>query len=122
MSEQLLNKPEIEFRATRWRVLREFYPAYGRRLGEIYIEEVRQSETDPSAVRYAVRMNHWAWSKSGKWDFEPRPSERTEAWLDKHRWDDLESAHAAAAKAAAKMLKEGDRIAREAAERPMDIG
>ena len=97
--------PEIEFWATRYRVLREFCPAYGQVSGGVFIDEVRQKLGGSVLIRYAVRMRDgWALSHSGEWDYEPQPSSRTDEWLDAHRWDDLHSARKAASEAAKVIL------------------
>lgn len=46
-------------------------------------------------------------SKSGKWDYEPTPSRRTDAWIKAHRFDTREEAFAAARKAIEKVAKRG---------------
>jgi hypothetical protein len=55
-----------------------------------------------TGTRYAVRAHGCALGRSGaklKWDYEPRPSSRTDRWLETHRWDTLEAAMDAALRA-----------------------
>jgi hypothetical protein len=46
--------------------------------------------------RWAVRNSGYCLNKSGTWEYEPQPSSRTDEWLDTVRWDDADSAIAAA--------------------------
>lgn len=35
---------------------------------------------------WAVLRNSWCLSADGEWEFEPRPSERTDEWIASHRF------------------------------------
>jgi hypothetical protein len=104
MGEQT-QRPEIEFTPTQYRILKEWYPAYGRIAGGIFIEEAEQRD---GSIKFAVRMRHWELSKSGEWDFAPASSERTDEYLASHRWDSLDEAKDAAWVAAQKVGRKAD--------------
>lgn len=43
-------------------------------------------------IRFAIRQADACFSKDGVWEFEPIPSNRTEEWLDRFRFDTWEEA------------------------------
>lgn len=45
-------------------------------------------------VRYAIRQGGLCLNKNGKWEYEPLPSSRTEAFFRRCRWDRFEDAYA----------------------------
>lgn len=49
--------------------------------------------------RYAITDGHCCLGRDGEWDYEPLNSERTDEWLDEHRFT-LEEAQELAAKVA----------------------
>lgn len=40
---------------------------------------------------WAIRKGPLVLLRSGKWDYEPQPSSRTDAWLAKARWTESEA-------------------------------
>jgi hypothetical protein len=102
-SEELSEKPSIEFTPITWRVLEQFYPSYGRVSGGVEIREMQRPDGPP---RYAIyRSFGRALSHSGKWDYEPIPSSRDDEYLVTHRWETLDRAREAATLAAQEMLE-----------------
>jgi hypothetical protein len=94
--------PQVEFEAVRWRILEEFYPEFGRRLGDIYVEEVQGH----GGVKYAIRMRSCCFGQNEEWEYEPMPSSRTDEWLAEYRWPTLTKARQAAQREAERMLRE----------------
>lgn len=72
---------------------------------EVHVELVGQMDGPP---RWAVRRRHYCIHRSGRWDFEPQPSSRTDRWLSSHRFD-LETALRLAEKAAPALVLNGRR-------------
>lgn len=65
--------------------------------------------------RWAVTRHRWCLGADGEWDFEMRPSEREDAWLDAHRFDldtALRLAHEAAPAVEANGITAADVAAR----------
>lgn len=48
--------------------------------------------TGDGIKRWAIREGSCCLNHKGKWDWEMSPSNRTKAWLAKHRWTDLDKA------------------------------
>lgn len=81
------------FRADRWL----FEPSENTNApyDEIIIEEARQGD---GTRKYKVRRGDEVFSKTGSWDYEPRPSSRDDEYLKDHRFDTLEKAQFAVEK------------------------
>lgn len=70
--------------------------------------------------RWAVRRGPYALSVDREWDHEPQPSSRTDTWLEKHRWKDLDEALASARQAAPDVTINGIRAADLAPDQPVE--
>lgn len=93
MSEQATDQ-RIRFRHTRqpiraveWRV----GPADDFQRGISEIRIVTRGQRDGSTL-YAVTQRGWTANKDGEWEYEPIPSSRDDAYLQRCRWDDWEMA------------------------------
>ena len=61
---------------------------------------ISRLEQPNGPVRYAVRHSSFCLHvTSGEWEFEPMPSNRTDEWLDEHRFPTFEAAVEAVKKA-----------------------
>lgn len=75
------------------------------RIGRETITIERSYQKD-GITRWAIRCNSGqCLAKDGGWDLEPMPSNRTDEWLEDHRWNDLEAAKVAAKKAATETIQ-----------------
>lgn len=57
---------------------------------ETTLERVGRRPNEPD--RWAIREFSHCLNKAGKWEYEPSPSERDEAFLKRCRWDSAEEA------------------------------
>jgi hypothetical protein len=80
-------RPVIQSLPIRWRVLGEWCPSYGHIAGGIYIEE--RLNRHGNTMYAIVLRDHWELSKEMNWDYMPIPSERSDEYLQTHRWDSL---------------------------------
>lgn len=58
-------------------------------------------------VKWAVRFAGQCLSVKGRWEYEPQPSSRSDSFLRRFRFDDLEQAKEAAKKARISLISEG---------------
>jgi hypothetical protein len=58
-------------------------------LNPIKFERVLQAK---GPALWAIRRGGMCLAKSGRWNWEPRPSSRTDAWLDEHRYTSVQEA------------------------------
>lgn len=63
---------------------------------DIHVDHARQMD---GTIKWAVRWRHLVLHRSGRWDWEPQPSSRTDRWLASHRFT-FETAMKLAKKAA----------------------
>lgn len=78
---------------------RKFYmgesPSYRYAHGpgrEVYIEDRAQID---DSVKWIVKMDNWCLGKDNEYHYEPRPSERSDAFIDLTRFDSREEAYKA---------------------------
>lgn len=77
-------------------------------LGSLYDIEVDRAPQMDGTVKWAVRWNGRSLHRSGRWDWEPIPSSRTDRWLKSHRFE-LDTALKLAEKAAPQLVINGRR-------------
>ena len=72
--------------ATRYEVscLPPDHCGYGR---SIVVVANRSNAADPNPRVWSVDLDGWVYDRDGEPSLEPRPSERTPEWLDRHRHD-----------------------------------
>ena len=63
--------------------------AGGSDLFPVVVERCRRADGPP---RWAIRQKGFCLNKKGKWEYEPLPSSRTEAFFKRCRWDDRDEA------------------------------
>lgn len=64
------------------------------RIGAAGLEELRIVErAHPGSVRYAVKWLSYTANKNFEWEWEPIPSSRDSAYLERCRFDDWEAAY-----------------------------
>ena len=93
-------------RATEFELLEQYYPRYGQVAGGVTIQRRRDRYGD---VRWAVMLRGYALNHAGDLEWEPLPSSRDDAYLERTRWETLDAAWEAAEALAARCLAEEPR-------------